>query len=1700
MPIPSTRTPTTPSTLFLQYLHNRGRRFISGNGVAFLGSTSTGRRENLRLFSPRRAPLGTGGKSLAHGVLIMEQDVAPEQRDDATTSLSNADQQQHTNGVNGSVRSNGTHADAPNGIPVENGTSAARDGSQSGGDLGFSKKRKHDSISKSGRSSRAQSPPWKKVAAEGPSSFMVDGKRKSGRRNELPVELQPASDQRRTRAAASTKSKARLSYAALHNGTPSSTQPKSAPKPPRDRRPSSSAKAMPQTEFKKPLRPLKPPPEPKASSHKRSGSSNVRGLPSKEKKPVSAPTKSQPRRHSRRSEDAAPSTPTRQPNGINGMYLDGASSENLTPKTFQRLKLRVRDPALAKTHPNHYPLPKKHASFGEWLETDDPLEGEPEARLTEQQVLKEARIRIRIARAAEPGGRLSSEKCTLFVPPPCEEPLPRYGHWNYVAAHAINFEKLLRKEVTNHRRTAKQVAIACQHAINGEDRWKFLREAKSADQIFFEERGYQIKRYQQVTKDVAGMWQLVRNEVAQIRQVKWLEEEEARGKKAMDDMLTKSNMLLNQNLHRDSSELASESAGRSSMDPYGTDGETGTEHGDEGSDTASRPEYDENMTDSSDGDDEDPNEFHDEDANLSPEALKRKYASVLQSRAPSDSSDASEQDSEDGQDDGDDGDEDEDEGADDDEATPNVTLKDLDTNSNYPTTDPDAAIDTDGETIAGDMTNGVVPDVEEVDEILLDDSDDSTDMDDDMGTSDDSDMETESGEEGEDEESDAEDGLMGFFGKGFAAKSKDNAFSNQEEGQDEDEDKEDELSRPKDEETTVAETPKTNGIHKSDISEDAEDETTVVASTPATPRTPNLPLKTEVPSVLLRGTLREYQHDGLDWLANLYVGKRNGILADEMGLGKTIQTISLLAHLAVHHGNWGPHLVVVPSSVILNWEIEFKKWCPGFKILTYYGDQEDRRRKRDGWLNDDKWNVIITSYQLILKDHQAFKRRAWHYLILDEAHNIKNFKSQRWQVMLTFKTHSRLLLTGTPLQNNLKELWSLLYFLMPAGIEGQNGFADLEGFLNSMKRPADQILDQGRQKLDEEAQERVNKLHEVLRPFLLRRLKSEVEKQMPGKYEHVVYCRLSKRQRQLYDEFMGRSDTKRTLSSGNYMSIINCLMSLRKVCNHPDLFETRQIVTSFAMPKSVVADYEIKELLVRRRLLKGDVIDLDYCGLVPTSNEIHSRLHSIRRDHLKPIKVLQELVARQSRKTKVRADSGHSTMQGTLAGIGSEAQLSVLDQLKNCAAHAKRTADRWPIYGTDLVKFLTMPHRIQAPPPNRRKQLVYSMGDWYLDHNTLISEMMPSLEEQAARYEILVRKFGCLTPAVVAEDVNSIALTPMGVDLIQQAQQVATGDPYHEGRMRLSIAFPDKRLLQYDCGKLQRLDKLLRQLQAGGHRCLIFTQMTKVLDILEQFLNIHGHRYLRLDGATKIEQRQMLTDRFNEDKSILAFILSSRSGGLGINLTGADTVIFYDLDWNPAMDAQCQDRAHRIGQTRDVHIYRFVSEYTIEANILRKSNQKRLLDDVIIQKGEFTTDYFNRVTYRDAFEDPVELGGEDAEASAAMDRVLGEVTGLGQVLESVEDKEDTLAAKAAQKEMILTDQADFSEVVPRLSGTPGLSTPVTGDLAQQAMEMEYERPHVDEYMLNFMMNELKDIVFVPKNSGDRKRDKKGKDWHKRRRR
>jgi E1A-binding protein p400 len=246
-------------------------------------------------------------------------------------------------------------------------------------------------------------------------------------------------------------------------------------------------------------------------------------------------------------------------------------------------------------------------------------------------------------------------------------------------------------------------------------------------------------------------------------------------------------------------------------------------------------------------------------------------------------------------------------------------------------------------------------------------------------------------------------------------------------------------------------------------------------------------------------------------------------------------------------------LIVVPTTIIINWEMEFKRWCPGLKILTYFGSQKERKLKRTGWSKDNSFHVCITSYKLVIQDHFAFRRKKWYYMVLDEAQSIKNFRSQRWQTLLRFNTKRRLLLTGTPLQNDVMELWSLMHFLMPHIFTSQQDFK--EWFSN----PFNQSMNQNKI-LNMKV---VQSLQTILRPFLLRRMKKDVEKQLPKKVEHIVKCELSRRQRLLYDEYINNNRTQSTLQQADFFSIMNVLMQLRKVCNHPDLFEPRPIESPF---------------------------------------------------------------------------------------------------------------------------------------------------------------------------------------------------------------------------------------------------------------------------------------------------------------------------------------------------------------------------------------------------------------------------------------------------------------------------------------------------------------------------------------------------------
>ncbi|KAL8735322.1 MAG: hypothetical protein Q9166_000867 [cf. Caloplaca sp. 2 TL-2023] len=1575
------------------------------------------------------------------------------------------------------------------------------------------------------------SPPWKKFAPEGPSTFEENGKRKSARTNHVPLELRPPGDKRQTRAklhnTSTQQSKSKYGGASQH-GSKSVAGPSQ----------NTQVISKKFTTFGK------------GSSHAPSESLHKNGVQNGTKNaqtPSSAPrvkrayrkrgstingqstintatstSPHQTRRAARTSETPKEGGKAVERLTIGHSHDREVSEEDGDDETGeddeddeevesdsdvevggnyrpQRLNLRVKLPSVRIQHPEQVLRARRFPSFRDWFEVEGSKDPEASSRKPQDKVREEATFRRKIMEEARPGGLLSKEKSRVYAPEKQEEPPRQYAHYDHLLAHLAYWNKLFVEENVKHRRQAK--ALATEAA----ELWR-ARQPKTDEEIQLEREAQYRAIYKQVRKDLQHKWDMVKAEAERRRLKEWEDEQQMLGKEALNKVLEQSTLLLDKRRRRTSSSAVS----------------SGSDEGSEGSDNTSgsgevsgesRDEV--NMSSQSDSEGASTNDPGNDDEILTREELIRKYARVR---------------------------------------SPSVMRSPLLANDETHIHDP-GGVEAFGETIAkGEAMTppSGAPDrqplaspveVDQVDDVLMDDSEDSTDMDDDM---DDSDEEGSSGSEGSgDNESDSSEGNIGLLG--FINKEELQAAQEQAQRlpvQPEESDKIEELAHIPDaaqvqtpsasnSEESATETLKTvlatQGSKQSPLHHLMNIDSADHYHNDSLPTTPvsTKPLRTPVPS-LLRGTLREYQHFGLDWLAGLYANGTNGILADEMGLGKTIQTISLLAHLAVEHEIWGPHLIVVPTSVMLNWEMEFKKFLPGFKVLTYYGTQEERKQKRQGWIsNSDKWNVWITSYQLALKDDQVFKRREWHFMILDEAHNIKNFRSKRWQTLLTFNTRARLLLTGTPLQNNLTELWSLLFFLMPADSVGTGigGFADLQEFSSWFRKPVEQILEHGRDTMDDEAKAIVTKLHKVLRPYLLRRLKADVEKQMPGKYEHVVHCRLSKRQRYLYDGFMSRAQTRETLASGNYLSIINCLMQLRKVCNHPDLFETRQIVTSFAMPKSAVADFEIKELLVRRRLLREEPmtkVDLNVINLLPGSNEQSSALDTIQKQRLGALGTLRQLTSQQWGRTNQSMTFDGSTVQSTLSNMENVARRARFEELRHAAYLTSLRSQRRPLFSKSLIERLTLNTRPvpSSPPPQRRADL----SSWWTESSSTLATMVPTLYERSHSMETTIQKFACVTPAVAASDMAPLVLSSNGVEAVRDAQRMCPTDAFHAARMRLSIAFPDKRLLQYDCGKLQRLDNLLRTLQSGGHRALIFTQMTKVLDILEQFLNIHGHRYLRLDGQTKIEQRQVLTERFNNDPRILVFILSSRSGGLGINLTGADSVIFYDLDWNPAMDKQCQDRCHRIGQTRDVHIYRFVSEHTIEANILRKANQKRMLDDVVIQEGEFTTDYFNKVGAKDVFDDEGYSG--DAEADAAMDRVLGgRIT--GKVFEQAEDQEDIVAARNAEKELAQTDAADFDEravpssgggATPRTPGPPtpgelmlppstvskrverittldaadsGLATPNAGNnQGDEEGDEEDEAANVEEYMLRLVQWESKDVLVQPQIDKSKKKSKK----------
>ncbi|KAI8643546.1 SNF2 family N-terminal domain-containing protein [Parasitella parasitica] len=482
------------------------------------------------------------------------------------------------------------------------------------------------------------------------------------------------------------------------------------------------------------------------------------------------------------------------------------------------------------------------------------------------------------------------------------------------------------------------------------------------------------------------------------------------------------------------------------------------------------------------------------------------------------------------------------------------------------------------------------------------------------------------------------------------------------------------------------------------------------------------------PSTMVGGRLKDYQIKGLHWMVSLYNNNLNGILADEMGLGKTIQTISLITYLIEKKRHNGPFLIIAPLSTLTNWTLEFDKWAPSVSKIVYKGRPETRKELTN-IVKAGQFQVLLTTFEFIIRDSYALGKVKWLYLIMDEGHRMKNANSKLTSTLRQeYYAQYRLVLTGTPLQNNLPELWALLNFVLP------KIFKSVKTFEEWFNAPFSRQGVQDKVGLDEEEQMLViQRLHKVLRPFLLRRLKSDVESELPDKVERVIKCKLSSLQLKIYQQLKNTSVVYVNNSDDSPISakgLNNTIMQLRKVCNHPFVFE------------------------------------------------------------------------------------------------GVESVLN---------------------------------------PRGKSNELLFRCS-----------------------------------------------------------------------------------------GKFELLDRMLPKLQRAGHRVLIFFQMTSIMNIMEDYLNWRNYHYLRLDGSTKSDDRSTLLYHFNQpDSPYFIFLLSTRAGGLGLNLQAADTVIIFDSDWNPQQDLQAQDRAHRIGQTKEVRIYRLVTSNSIEETILARAQYKLDIDGKVIQAGKF---------------------------------------------------------------------------------------------------------------------------------------------------
>ncbi|UKZ82550.1 hypothetical protein TrVFT333_010339 [Trichoderma virens FT-333] len=674
----------------------------------------------------------------------------------------------------------------------------------------------------------------------------------------------------------------------------------------------------------------------------------------------------------------------------------------------------------------------------------------------------------------------------------------------------------------------------------------------------------------------------------------------------------------------------------------------------------------------------------------------------------------------------------------------------------------------------------------------------------------------------------------------------------------------------------------------------------------------NLQMATQ-PKCMVGGTMREYQLEGLTWMYEICSQGMSGILADEMGLGKTIQTISLIALLREQEQYLGPHLIVAPLSTLSNWIDEFHKWVPSIPIEMYHGNKAQREeifhKKIMTHLKSGrptaKFPVVCTSYEMVINDHHNLSRIKWEFIIIDEGHRMKNADAKLFQQLRQFSSATRLLITGTPLQNNLKELWSLLHFLLP------NIFTDWEAFeswfdfseLEDEKGTQQFIEDQMKQDL-------VKKIHLILQPLLLRRIKQDVAAYLPKKREYVLFAPMTKEQTDLYNVISNKNIDTRSYLEDKAVEIIRSKTTSQA--------STRS--SSRARPaKKEEKDDKAVSLPVRQSA-RGKKAEERSASPAPNA---FSLMMGKRGPGRPPKNAKPDPVSTPTNKTPKRKSPPTSIASETKSAKSSR-QSTPLSVRSRRHARSYKEADS----DEERMSDDEFEAKLASEMANEEEK--------DKDAEPMSAEDMERAQTlDMAKKQISRKKLG--NPLA---QLRLVCNTPHN---FYNPWNIATDIPVDETIVTAS-------------GKMLLLDRLLKHLFIDDHKVLIFSQFTTQLDILEDYCReLRGWKVCRIDGSIAQADRRESIKLFNEDPEYKIFLLSTRAGGQGINLASADTVILFDSDFNPQQDLQAQDRAHRIGQTRPVLVYRLATKGTVEESLLLSADAKRRLEKLVIRKGGFKT-------------------------------------------------------------------------------------------------------------------------------------------------